>query len=139
MGLWVYRLSWNIAELYSPTDRRGQWNIVAAQAGAGKSSLLREYYNTLVHNFSEEEVAVITVGEREREEMWRDIHTNFYEISSTAYTPWKAGNILLLAINEIHRNRKIKAVILDSVNGCNNIIANLPEMARVPSITGDPL
>lgn len=98
--------------------------------------MLREYYDTLVYNFSEEEVAVITVGEREREDMWKDVHTNFYEISSTAFTSVEAGKELLLTVNEIHRNSKIKAVILDSLSGCKNIISELPEMEKKGMETG---
>ena len=136
---WGYGLpdyNGNIAELYAPTDRRGQWKIIGAQAASGKSSLLREYYDTLCYNYSPEEVAVITVGEREREEMWKDVNINFYEISLETYGPEKAGKLLLKAVMEIHRNKKIKAVLLDSLKGCRKIIENQPFMRGAGMETG---
>lgn len=116
------------AELVAPTDKRGQWKIISGMHGCGKTSLLIDYYHRLTEEFGKGSVAVMAIGERqiEIEEDWGQIvkSEDLYTIASDENMPENLVSKLKDIIFKVCNNNKYKAVIIDSLSGIYNIIAN---------------
>lgn len=116
------------AELVAPTNKRGQWKIISGMPGCGKTNLLIDYYHRLIKEFGKGSVAVMSIGERQIEikEDWGKIVKNedLYTIASDENMPEKLVSKLKDIVFQVCNNNKYKAVIIDSLSGIYNIIAN---------------
>ena len=123
------------AELVAPTDKRGQWKIVSGMPGTGKTTLLIDYYQRLVKEFGKGSVAVMAIGERQIEikEDWGKIvpQSDLYTIASDEAMPEDLVQKLKDIVFKVCNNSRYKAVIIDSLSGIYEIIANYEYLSGI--------
>lgn len=125
---WAMRPRGFEAELVAPTDKRGQWKIISGMPGCGKTSLLIGYYHRLVKEFGKSSIAVMAIGVRQIEikEDWGKIvkKEDLYTIASDEDMPENLVVKLKDIVFKVCNNNKYKVVIIDSLSGIYDIIAN---------------